>query len=430
MAHLPSLLSSVVLFSALGACTGGKPTDGTGTEAKLTPLASTNGATLATADGKWPWPCWRGVNGNGISSMTGFNKNWTAKPPRLLWQAPLGDVGYSGPASDGKILYLVDHSGANDIMRAWNLANGKELWQTKYPDAPNDNQGYTRATPAIDGGNLYFVSRLGKVICFDTKSGSIKWQHDLVTDYGGQRPTWDYACSPVVDGNKLIVEPGAEDGTIVALDKKTGATLSKGGSGTPGYATPVIATIQGKRQYVVFQGKKLSGISTESGKELWSVPWVTGPDVNAASPVIIGNSVFIASGYGHGCALVDVGPNDAQIRWQNRVIQAHFNAPVLYKGYIYGTGDPGKLTCLDPNTGKAVWQQAGFEKGGLCAADGVAFVNNGSNGEVALVKLDPTGYTELGRIAPISGRAWSSPILVDGKLVVRTVNAIAVVDIS
>ena len=112
------------------------------------------------------------------------------------------------------------------------------------------------------------------------------------------------------------------------------------------------------------------------------------------------------------------------------MIQAHFNAPVLYKGYIYGTGDPGKLTCLDPNTGKAVWQQAGFEKGGLCAADGVAFVNNGSNGEVALVKLDPTGYTELGRIAPISGRAWSSPILVDGKLVVRTVNAIAVVDIS
>ncbi|MDR3689703.1 MAG: PQQ-binding-like beta-propeller repeat protein [Fimbriimonas sp.] len=430
MTRLPGILSSVVVFSALCACTGSKPADAKGTDGIATPLSSADGSTAAIAQGKWPWPCWRGVNGTGISPMTGFNKDWTSKPPRLLWQAPLSDNGWSGPASDGKILYIVDHSGGDDIVHAWDLATGKEVWQTKYADADNDNQGFTRTTPAIDGNNLYTVSRLGKVICFDTKNGSIKWKHDFVSEYGGQRPTWDYSVSPIVDGNKLILAPGAEDGAIVVLDKKTGALLSKAGTGAASYATPVIATIQGVRQYVLFQAKKLAGISTDSGKELWSVPWQTGPDVNAATPVVIGNSVFIASGYGHGCGLVDVDKDGAKIRWQNRVIQAHFNAPILYKGYIYGTGDPGKLTCLDPNTGTAVWQKEGFEKGGMCAAEGLAFVNNGSNGDVVLVKLDPSGYTEVGRIAPIRGRAWSSPILVDGKLVVRTIDKIAVVDIS
>jgi len=430
MAGMPSQMCSVVVFSILCGCTGNGSVAATGLVSGVTPLATASSSAPATADGKWPWPCWRGTNGTGISPMTGFNKNWAAKAPRLLWQAPLSDGGWSGPSSDGKSLFIVDYAKAQDIVRAWDLANGKELWQLKFDDPDNDNQGFTRTTPAIDGGNLYVVGHTGKVLCIDAKSGAIKWQHEFIADYGGQKPNWGFSASPLIDGNKLILAPGAQDAAIVVLDKKTGALLSKGGFGAASYATPVIATIQGKRQYVLFQAKKIAGISTDNGKELWSVPWLTGPDVNAASPVVIGNSVFIASGYGHGCGLVDVGPTGAQLRWENRVVQAHFNAPVLYKGYLYGTGDPGKLTCLDPNTGKAVWQQPGFEKGGLAAAEGLAFVNNGSNGDVVLVKLDPSGYQELGRIAPIRGRAWAPPILVDGKLVVRTVDAIAVVDIS
>ena len=426
MAGLPNPMFSVVVFSVLCSCTVSK----TGDASSSTDLATSTHPAPAVAEGKWPWPCWRGPSGDGFSPMTGFNKNWSAKAPRMLWQAPLTDHGWGGPASDGRTLFLVDHSGSQDVVHAWDLGSGKVKWETKYEDAPNDNQGFTRSTPAIDGGNLYTVSRLGKVICFDAGTGSIKWQHDFVADYGGQRPTWDYAVSPIIDGNKLILAPGAEDGAIVILDKKSGKLIAKAGTGPASYATPVIATIQGVRQYVLFQAKKIAGISIASGKELWSAPWLTGPDVNAASPVVIGNSVFVASGYGHGCGLVDVGPTGAQIRWQNRVIQAHFNAPILYKGYIYGTGDPGKLTCLDPNTGKAVWQQDGFEKGGLCAADGLAFVANGSNGEVALVKLDSSSYQELGRISPIHGRCWSPPILVDGKLVIRTIDTIAVIDIS
>ena len=430
MASLPSQMFSVVFLSVLWGCTDSSTTAANGAKAEATPTSVATNSGSATAEGKWPWPCWRGMEGTGISAMSGFNKNWTAKAPKLLWQAPLTDMGWSGPASDGKVLYIVDHSGSEDIVCAWNLASGKEVWKTKYPDADNDNNGFTRSTPLIDGGNLYIVSRLGKVLCLDTAKGAIKWQHDLVGEFGGHTPQWGYAISPMIDGKKLIIVPGASDAAIVALDKSTGATLSKGGTGDPGYATPVIATIQGKRQYVVFQAKKLAGISTDTFAELWSVPWDTAYGVNAATPVVMGNSIFISSGYGHGCALVDVGPSSAQIRWQNRLIQAHYSSSIVYKGYIYGTGDPGKLTCLDPKTGTALWQQQGFEKGGLCAADGVAFVNNGSNGDVILVKLETTGYKELGRIAPIRGQAWTAPILVDGKLVVRTKDAIAVVDLS
>ncbi len=424
MAGMPNAMFSIAVFTVLCSCTASKVDKAVG----RTPAAPDD--RTSPVDLKGTWPCFRGPTANGFSSMTGFNKNWAAKQPKLLWQAPLTDNGWSGPACDGKTVYIVDHNGPDDIVHAWDLVSGHVKWEYRYADANADNQGFTRTTPAIDAGNLYIVSKLGKVFCLDIETGKPKWRHDLVADYGGQKPTWDFAASPVIDGSKLILAPGAQDGAIVVLNKTTGAFIRKAGNGPACYATPVLATIRGKRQYVLFQAKKIAGISIETGQELWSVPWQTGPDVNAAAPVVIGNSVFIASGYGHGCGLIDVGNDGAQIRWQSRLMQAQFNAPVLFNGYIYGTGDPGNLICLDPNTGNAQWVQPGFEKGGLCAADGVVFVMNGSNGDVVLVKLDPTGYRELGRTVPVQGRCWDAPILAEGKLIIRTIDKIAVLDIS
>ena len=228
----------------------------------------------------------------------------------------------------------------------------------------------------------------------------------------------------------MIVTPGARDAGIVVLDAKTGALVLKGGSGAPGYATPVIAKIGGVKQYVVFLAKKVCGIDAASGKELWAYPWETANDVNAATPLIIGDAVFITSGYGHGCAMVDVKGGQATLRWQNRSIQAHFSSPIYFGENIYGTGDPGVLVCLNPADGSTLWRQNGFEKGGIIGIDGMILGMNGSNGDLVLVKMDPSSYQELGRIAPLRGQAWTAPIVVDKKAVVRTKEAIAVVDLG
>jgi outer membrane protein assembly factor BamB len=415
------LVASLVLLTQ-GACTAASAGPGPSPAAVVAALPE-----APAGDG---WPSFRGPNRNGISSETGINKNWAAKAPRLLWQKPLSDDGYAGPACAMGMVFIVDHQGQNDIVRAWRLNDGGEVWTYSYPDASSSNYGFSRSTPAVANGMVYVVSRLGKVICLDAKTGRPVWQRDMVGEMGGQKPNWDYAGSPIVDGDRVVVTPGAADAGIAVLNAKTGATILKGSSGVPGYSTPVVATIGGVKQYVAFLGKKICGIDHATGKELWAQPWDTSYDVNAASPLVIGDSVFITSGYGKGCAMVDVKGGQASIRWQNRSMQAHFSSPVFFNGRIYGTGDPGVLVCLNPADGATLWRQQGFEKGGIAGVDGMILAMNGSNGDLILIKMDPSGYQEAGRVAPIRGQAWTAPIVADKKAIIRTKTDIAVIDLS
>src|SRR6185503_3054997 len=157
-------------------------------------------------------------------------------------------------------------------------------------------------------------------------------------------------------------------------------------------------------------------------------------NVNAATPIVIGESVFVASGYGKGCGLYKIDGGKAEQVWANKEIKAHFNSPILLDGFIYGVGDPRTLVCLDPKTGVAAWKQDGFEKGGVVAVDGTIIAVNGASnaGDVIMVKIDPKAYTELGRIKPIpgGGQSWAPPVVADGKLFVRNQKELVCLDLK
>jgi outer membrane protein assembly factor BamB len=377
------------------------------------------------------WTAFRGPNADGISPETGINKSWSASPPRQLWRQSLSDGGFAGPASAHGLVYIIDHQGNQDVIRAFDLQTGQEKWRYSYEDASGDNYGYSRSTPAIDGETLYTVSRMGKLLSLEAKTGKLLWQKDLIAEFGGRRPSWDIAVSPVIDDEKLIVVPGGNNASVVALNKKDGQVIWKGGgSEAPGYATPVVATINGKKQYVCFLAKSVTGVDAENGQVIWRHPWSTSYDVNAATPLVIGDSVFITSGYGTGCAMLDIQGGRVSVRWQNREMKSRFSSPIYYDGHIYGTTEPGELLCMDPNTGRVLWQQRGFEWGGLMGVDGALIVMNGAEGDVVLVERSPAAYKELGRIKPLGGRSWTAPILSRGRLIVRNNDAIACLDLK
>jgi len=372
------------------------------------------------------WPYFLGPGRDGISPETGTNKTWKTRAPKVLWKIPMGDQGYAGPSVAGNVLYIIDHAGDQDIVRALSLASGKMIWEYRYKDAAGNNYGFTRSTPAVAGGKVYTVSRLGLVLCLNAKSGKKIWSRSLVKDLGGRKPTWDYSMSVLIDGKKVIVVPGAGKGTVAALDAATGRTLWQGGGGDiPGYATPVLATINKVRQYVVFTGKSLIGVDPNNGKLLWRCPWDTTHDVNAAAPIVSGNRIFITSDYGKGCALVEVTGKTAKIKWQHRSIQSHFSTPILSNGFLYSTSDPNKLVCMEFATGKVRWEQRGFEKGGVSAVDGVLLAFEGNTGNLVMVKMTPAGYQELGRIRPLGGQSWTAPVIANGKLIVRNQKSLA-----
>ncbi|MHB9132474.1 MAG: PQQ-binding-like beta-propeller repeat protein [Armatimonadota bacterium] len=371
------------------------------------------------------WPQFRGPNADGFSADKGINKSWKQTPPAELWRIPLTDKGYAGPSvADGKV-FIIDHQGSQDIIRALNLTDGQEVWRFLYDDSASANYGFARSTPVFDNGKLYTMSRLGLLHCLEAKSGKKIWAKNILTEFGGKSPTWQLAFSPLIDGKKLIVCPGGSNANVVALDKETGNVFWKGGgSDAPGYATPVIATIEGKKQYVVSTATTITGVDANSGALLWSYPWKNACNVNAAAPIVIGDNVFITSGYGRGCALFKITGGAANQVWENKEMQAHFSSPIYFNGYIFGTGDPGIMMCLDPKTGKTLWKQAGFEKGGIVAVDGTIIALAGNTGDLVMMNLTTEGYQELGRIKPLGGQSWTAPIAANGTLLVRNQNAL------
>jgi outer membrane protein assembly factor BamB len=377
------------------------------------------------------WPQFRGPAANGIAPDTGINKDWGQKPPPVLWQVALTDGGYAGPSvAQGKV-FIIDHQGDQDIVRAIDFKTGKDVWRFTYADNSKSDYGFSQSTPVFSEGKLYTISRAGKLHCLDAATGAKIWMKDFIADYGGHKPQWQYACSPFIDGNKLIITPGGDVNNVYALDKNTGATIWAGGTpDVPGYAVPVAATIQGVKQYVIMTGVSVMGVDAQSGKALWDFPFKNQCAVNAACPIVTGDFVFITTGYGLGCALLQIGPNGATPVWQNKEIIAHFNTPVYYKQCIFGVGDPDNLVCLNPRDGTALWKQPGFEKGGVVAVDDTVIAIAGKTGDMVMLSATPEAYKELGRIKPLGGQSWTAPIVSDGKLIVRNQTGMVCLDLK
>lgn len=377
------------------------------------------------------WPRFLGPNGNGIAPDTGINKNWNQKPPKELWRVDLTDNGYAGPAvARGKVLIL-DHQEGKDILRMLDLATGQENGRFSYDEPSRENYGYGRGTPLIAGGRIYTVSYSGIVICLDWKTGKEAWRRNMVQDFGGRVPQWGYSWSMIIDDNKLIVQPGGPNAAVAALNPETGATIWAGaGSDVCGYATPVVATINGAKQYVIFSTGGLMGVDPAKGSRLWFYPWKTGCDVNAATPIVLGNNVFITSDYGHGSAYVNVTAMGAATGWSNTTVMSRFSTPLYVDGYCYTTCEANKLTCLDPKTGDISWQQPGFGWGALCGVDGTFIVVDGNNGDVVMFEQNAKAYKELGRIRPLGGQSWTAPIIADGKLLVRNKKTLVCLDLK
>jgi outer membrane protein assembly factor BamB len=385
------------------------------------------GTVLLAAD----WPAFRGSFGDGISIEKLGNKDWKAKAPTLLWKVALTDGGYAGPAVAGGKVFIIDHSGKNDVVRALDLQTGAEQWQYAYADTAVANNGFARSTPVIDGRRVYTLSRLGIIHCLDAQTGSLIWMRDIIAAFAGHRPEWDLSASPLIDQEKLILCPGGANAAVVALDKNTGATIWKGGgSEEPGYATPVQATINNRPAYIIFTAKSLLAVDAKTGATLWNYPWKTSCGVNAATPIVFGNFVYITSAYGFGSELLDISQHAPRLIWHQKEIESRFSTPIYADGYLYSTTITNHLICVNARTGVIEWRQTGFELGGMVAIDGMLIVGDGKTGAFALMKLTPSGYQEYGNITPLGGQSWTAPIIADGMLIVRNPKTIACLDLN
>src|SRR6185436_14852419 len=380
------------------------------------------------------WPRYRGPKGDGVSPETGLLKVWPASGPRVLWRARLG-TGYSGMAVSGGRLFTLFGNGRDELAIAFDAATGKELWRARLgPDRPDGQGGGPRATPTVDGGLVYALGAEGKLAALEAATGKQRWAVDLVAQHGARVPDWGVSTSPVVDGGLLLVDAGAGGGrSLLGLDKLTGKVVWAAESDAPGYSTPLVVDLAGTRQAIFFAGTSLISVAAETVKKIWSVPWQTSYDVNAAMPVFVPpDKIFISSGYDVGGLQLRViakgGQPAVETVWRNRVMNNHFNSSVYVAGHLYGFDD-STLKCIEPASGAERWKQRGFGKGSLLVADGHLWVLS-DRGELALAELGPGGYREKARAQVLEGKTWTMPTLAGKRLYLRSESELVALDVA
>jgi outer membrane protein assembly factor BamB len=363
------------------------------------------------------WPRWRGPEGTGISRETEWEPKAVEGVPKILWNAELG-AGYSSVAVRGGLLYTIGNDGRQDTVYCLEAETGKKVWTHTYPCGTGGYPG-PRTTPTIDGDRVYTLSREGHLFCFDAKKGKVQWQKHLVKDFGARPPGWDFAGSPVVEGELLVLNAGQAG---IALNKQNGRVVWSSAPGTGGYATPVMFSYRSRRYAAIFGATALYAVDLQNGKIWWSYPWITDNDVNAADPMVVGDKIFISTGYNKGCALISLENGKPEVVWQNRLMRNHFSSSVYLDGYIYGSdgqAGSGYLRCMDFATGKEMW---GVYTGmvSLIASAGKLIVMD-ERGTLSILEATPKTYAEIARAKILRSTTWTPPVLSNGLLYCRNV---------
>ncbi len=389
------------------------------------------GAAQATND----WPQWRGPNRDGISKETGLLKQWPENGPALVWKAIGAGRGYSSMSvAKGKI-FTMGLRGDREYIIAFDVATGKEVWATPHAGAYRDDRGDgPRGTPTIDGNKGYALGGNGDLSSFDTSTGRIFWTMNVLSKFGGSNIQWGISESPLVLGDKLLVNAGGPGASVVALNKKDGSLIWRSQSDSAGYSSAIALEAGGVNQVVVFTSKRAVGLDLRDGKLLWEYVRPSNKVANIATPVARANRVFISSDYGVGGGLVEIKAAGngvtAQEVYFTKEMRNHHATAILVGDHLYGFSS-AILTAMKFDTGEVAWKDRSVGKGSLVYADGHLYCFS-ENGVIGLVEASPEGYREKGRfsIKQDSLPTWSHPVVANGRLYIRDQDTIYSYDVK
>ena len=384
------------------------------------------------------WPQWRGPKRDDISTETGLLASWPAGGPALTWKATGLGGGYSSVAVVGGKIFTMGDSPDAGTVKALNAKDGAILWTTPV-GRPGGNYPGTRCTPTVDGPLLYALGQFGNLVCLETATGKEVWKKSFGKDFGGKGGGWNYTESPLVDGNKVIVTPGGQNGAIVALDKKTGDVLWRSTEFTDNaeYSSLIAEAIGGVRQYIQLTGNSVAGVAAADGKLLWRAPR-KGSTAIIPTPIFHNDHVYVTSGYGVGCNLFkitkDGGAFQATEVYANKNMINHHGGVILLGENLYGYSDGKGWVCQNFKTGETVWSDKKLGKGAITCADGHFYLRSeGGKGTVVLIEATPEAYKETGRFDQpdrSQQNSWAHPVVANGKLYLRDQDVLLCYDVK
>ena len=410
------------------------------------------------------WSDFLGPGRNNKSPDEGILTDWPGGGPRVVWKKPLGTGYGSCSISEGRLM-LFDRHGDVARLTCMNSETGAELWRFEYPTAYRDMLGYNngpRCTPVIDDRRVYIYGAQGKLHCLSVVDGRLLWMVDTAADYNVMQNFFGVGSTPLVEGDLVIAQVGGSppgspptytgdaigDGSgIVAWDKVTGQERYRITDQLAAYASPVAATIAGRRWCFSFSRDGLVGFDPESGNVKFEFPWRSKKlaSVNASTPIVIGDQVFISEAYELGSSMLRIQENGVEVVWSDRgrrrdkSMRTHWNTAIYHEGTIYGSSGQhsgeATLRAIDASDGRILWSQPGLLRSSLLFVDG-HFVCLSEDGTLRLIRATPERYEEVAAVdLREDGRrllrypAWPPPVLAQGLLYVRDERQLVCLDL-
>ena len=425
------------------------------------------------------WPQFLGPRQNGVSAETGLLEKWPTNGPPLLWEKTIG-TGYSAPSVRGDLLVFHHRLKNEEVVEALQAADGKPVWRFTYPSQFVDPYGYNngpRCTPLLTSNRCHTFGAEGKLLCLDLQSGKLVWQRDTRKDWNVPENFFGVGSTPILEGDLLIVMLGGQPNSgVVALDAKTGKTVwesvgEKTWHGKPktnwrgeppvnwasedkqaSYASPIATTIHGKRHLLCLMRQGLVSLDPRNG-EVNFIRWFRAQvpeSVNAATPVIVDDMIFISAAYYRvGSVLLKVRPDGKSFDelWRSTALELHWMTPIHHNGYLYGfsgRNEPDSvMRCVEFKTGKVIWerderwrpystkQPPVYGRGSLTMADG-KLIALGEGGLLGLFKVSHEKAEEISRYQPphLHYPCWAAPVLSGKRLYLRSEDRLLCLDLK
>lgn len=375
------------------------------------------------------WNRFLGPHQNGTLERASLPDHWPDEGPQQLWRRPVGS-GFAGPIVVNGQVVLFQREKNQEKIDTFDAKSGAPGWSFSYPTTYRDDFGFDngpRSTPTADGDFLYTYGAQGRLQCLNVKTGDPVWHVDCKDKFGAPKGFFGIACSPLVDGDLVLVNVGSPtEGGIVAFDRLTGAVKWTVSTDPASYSSPVITQIESERLALFFDREGLKTIELPTGILRSQYPWRPriNASVNAASPVIKGSQVFLTTSYNQGAIVLDLSGSQPEKIWSNDdALSCHYGTPVRHDDYLYGFHGRQEfgaaLHCVSWSTGKVMWRENNVAIGTLMLLDGKLLILQ-ENGELVLAHATPDQYQELDRAQILNRGVRAYPAYTDGVIYARS----------
>ncbi len=411
------------------------------------------------------------------STETGVPTDWGPDGLRVVWTHPTGTGYGNGVAAAGR-WFQFDRYGNVERLTCFKAETGEKLWQweaaVEYRDAYGYNDG-PRCSPVVEGDRVYVYGVAGRLSCIAVVDGTELWSRDMNQEYHVVPNFFGVGAGPLIQGDLLIAMVGGSpasgsgrsptvndmprarpDGTaIVAFDKRTGQEKYRVGNYLASYSAPMIATLDGVPHCVALVREGLLVFRADDGSGEAFFPWraATIESVNAATPVVIGNRIFISEAYEIGCALLEFTDGKLNPLWKDsggrsqQVMRTHWATPVQNGNFLFASSgrnppdtDMRCIEILADGKTKVRWNQRNRDRGTSMVVDS-HLLWLGENGKLQLMPLDPDAYRVTASMDlqsmmdPIDGQplinspSWAPPVLAHGLLYLRGADRIVCLEL-